>query len=251
MLKLLGSFWWRNKERFIVLLIGVFIVSSGLSFLSGLTESNKGTVMETLQNKWQVSYHILVRPPGTTLTDEQNQLIEPNLPGGISGGISTQQWNQIKRIAGVEVAAPLAVIGYSGYGLSLDGYAKVEEPGIYNSRLKVSIDNGMQLQNTEEYNVYGTYKFSLDKDMAQTYRIADYGTNNIFVDTLEYKSLLVGIDPDEENKLVGLNQALKPLDGETSRYLSVVMSYPRMLPTLLRRSGWIFLFLHQRKRVPL
>ncbi|MRN56376.1 FtsX-like permease family protein [Paenibacillus monticola] len=220
MLKLLGSFWWRNKERFIVLLIGVFIVSSGLSFLSGLMESNKGTVMETLQNKWQVSYHILVRPPGTTLTDEQNQLIEPNLPGGISGGISTQQWNQIKQIAGVEVAAPLAVIGYSGYGLSLDGYTKVEEPGIYNSKLKVSIDNGMQLQNTEEYNVYGTYKFSLDKDMAQTYRIADYGTNNIFVDTVEYQSLLVGIDPVEENKLVGLNQALKPLDGETSRYFS-------------------------------
>lgn len=218
MLKLLGSFWFRNKERFIVLLIGIFIVSSGLSFLSGLTESNKGTVMETLQNKWQVSYHILVHPPGTALTDEKNQLMEPNFSGGISGGISKAQWNQIKQIPDIEVAAPLAVIGYSNYGLGLDGYEKLKDPGIYNSKLSVSINNGVQTQRTEEFNVYSLHGLSNEKTLDRKYGIIDYGLNNVLNHNLEYKSLLVGIDPEQENRLVGLEQALEPLEGAASRY---------------------------------
>ena len=35
MLKFIWNSWWRNKERFILLLVGVLIVSTGLSYLIG------------------------------------------------------------------------------------------------------------------------------------------------------------------------------------------------------------------------
>lgn len=220
MLSLLGSFWWRNKERFIILLIGVFIVSSGLSLLSGLTESNKGTVMETLQNKWQVSYHILVRPQGTILTDEQNSLMEPNLPGGISGGITVEQLQKIKELPEVDVAAPLAVVGYSGFGFAFNEQAKLKEYGVYRFKLRTTSNNGVQSQTTDNFNFYITYGPWQTQEAYSDYGINYSQTVDTIEQGLEYSGLLVGVDPVEEQKLVGLSQAVLPLPNGENRYFN-------------------------------
>lgn len=218
MLGLIWSFWWRYKERFVTMIVGVLIVSSGLSLLLGLGESNKGTVMETLQNKWKVSYHILVRPPGTHFTDKENGLFEPNIQGGISGGISTQQLETIKKITDVEVAAPLAVIGYHKIGVKFNEEAHLKNYGIYKVNLDISANNGIQDQTTNTFGSYITYgPWYSGSETYSKYGISYFSDGNMEQFAYE-NAFLVGIDPVEENKLVGLEQAVIPLPNADSRY---------------------------------
>lgn len=65
MLSFIWRSWRRHKERFILMLMGALIISSGLSYLIGISESNKGTIMKTLRKNWKAQYDILVRPPGS------------------------------------------------------------------------------------------------------------------------------------------------------------------------------------------
>ena len=73
MIRFIWQNWWRRKERFILLIVGAFIVSAGLTYLIGLSETNKGTIVDTLQKRWSASYDIVVRPEGTrSVTEEEN-----------------------------------------------------------------------------------------------------------------------------------------------------------------------------------
>ncbi|SDX80226.1 FtsX-like permease family protein [Paenibacillus sp. CF384] len=203
MLRFIWSNWWRHKERFLIMLVGVFIVSAGLSFLFGLNESNKGTVMETLENKWKVSYDILVRPQGTQATDEANRMFEPNFQDGITGGISREQLQRIKAIPGVSVAAPLAVIGYTEYSMPLNQSFKFKEHGVYRWKVQTTTNNGVQHQTSVPFSSYYNYDLADDPE----FKLSTYDT-----------TLLVGIDPVEEAKLVGLDKAV--LSSYTSRYFN-------------------------------
>ena len=217
MMRLLWSFWRHHKERFIITLLGVFIISSGLSILFGLSESNKGTVMETLQNRWKVSYHILVSPSGTSITDEKNGLMEPNLPGGITGGITLEQLQRIKNIPEIDVAAPLAVIGYSRVDFNLAERAELSKKGIYRRSIKINSNNGVEDQVTTLLSDYVTYGAWQSSDTSQQYGV--HNLNGNLVDQYAYDyTLIAGVDPIEENKLVGLEQAVIPFPNGDNWY---------------------------------
>lgn len=129
MIRFIWQNWWRRKERFILLLVGAFIISAGLTYLIGLSEANKGTIVDTLQQRWTASYDIVVRPEGTRRVTEDKNLLEPNYLSGLSGGISVEQYETIKEMDGVEIAAPIAIIGYAGYNANY-GKARILEPGL-------------------------------------------------------------------------------------------------------------------------
>lgn len=200
-------------------LIGVFLISSGLSLLSGLTETNKGTVIDTLQNKWKVSYHILVRSPDTELTDEANNLMEPNFPGGIGGSISIKQYETIRGISDIEVAAPLAVIGYTAFGVSLDNQPSPQEPGVYRTKFYQSSFNGVQNQLFDISEVYSTLGPWNRPDAYEKYGVLNQGDLST-TPYYEFQELVVGIDPVQEQKLVGLNQTLQSMQNQESRYFN-------------------------------
>jgi hypothetical protein len=63
-----------------------------------------------LQKRWGSSYDIVVRPEGSRSVTEDLNLLEPNYMSGLDGGISRKQYETIKQIADVEVAAPIAMI---------------------------------------------------------------------------------------------------------------------------------------------
>lgn len=115
MLRFIWKGWWRHKERFILLLIGALIISSGLSYLLSLSETSKGTIVDVLRKNWKAQYDILVRPPDSRSATENENLLAPNYLSGLSGGISLDQWHLIENIDGVSVAAPIAPIGYGSY----------------------------------------------------------------------------------------------------------------------------------------
>lgn len=210
MIRFIWQNWWRRKERFILLIIGAFIVSAGLTYLIGLSETNKGTIVDTLQNRWTASYDIVVRPEGTRSVTEDKKLLEPNYLSGLSGGISLEQYETIKAIPGIEVAAPIAMLGYTSYSVNY-GQVELSEPGIYRRIMKTTVNNGIG-EETEIRNYYFPINVWDLKNKG-----SEYGVAAPYLDFLvDGQSLLAGIDPEQEAKLVGLDEAIMELG--TSRY---------------------------------
>lgn len=123
-----------------------------------------------------------------------------------------EQYREIQSIDEVEVAAPIAMIGYAGYDVSF-GDMDLSEPGIYRKKLVTTIDNGID-EVVEESDYYFTHEVSLD----YLDKIG-YGAGAPELDlTIHSYSLLAGIDPVQEAKLVGLDDAIVSLG--TSRYFT-------------------------------
>lgn len=207
MLRFIWQNWWRHKERFILLLVGALIVSSGLSYLVGLSQSNKGTVEQTLAKHWSASYDIVVRPPDSRSTTEVNHLLEPNYLSSIDGGISVAQYKKIKEIEGVDIAAPIATMGYIGINIEFPKKLLPKENGLYRYNQKIVTDNGVSksIKNYPFYFPIGTFSpyFSEGQD-GRGYGIGAHEGNLYLYTSL----LLAGIDPEQEAKLVGLNKSI-------------------------------------------
>lgn len=222
MIRFIWKNWWRHKERFILLIVGVIIISSGLSYLVSLTETNRGTIEEMLQQRWRASYDIVVRPPGTRSITEDDNLLEPNYQSGISGGISIDQYQTIKAIEEVSVAAPISVIGYTGSGVTFQTLrSELGEPGIYRVTMETYADNGIKKEKRMSMQIY--HNSSTWRPKKENVEDLDpykpYGISNWDRRLASYsQQLLVGIDPEQEARLVGLHQAV--VEVGTSRYFS-------------------------------
>jgi len=111
-------------------LIGLVLISIGVSLFFTLNEINRDQALEAVQDYWRTDYDILVRPAGSTfLYDETgNRLVEPNFLSGQQGGITDEQLELINSIEGIEVAAPVAFLGYFPLGLLIEGEKVNDEP---------------------------------------------------------------------------------------------------------------------------
>lgn len=212
MLKFIWNSWWRNKERFILLLVGVLIVSTGLSYLIGATQANNGTVVDELQKRWQSSYHLVVRPDGSRSVTEELNLLEPNYLSGLEGGITLEQYEQIKAMADVEIAAPIAMMGSIRTNVDLDEI-NIQEPGVYRMNIHEETDTGAGtevFEGNQYITVGGWQPEGLGKEYGAT---PNYGN-------LTYGSsvMVAGIDPEAESALVGLDQAM--ITAENSRFFN-------------------------------
>lgn len=210
MMKYIGSSWKRNRERLFLLIIGVMVISSGLSYLFHLTETTKGTVVENLQKSWVSSYDIVVKPK-----DSLNEsLLEPNYLNGITGGISIDQFNTIKEIEGIEIAAPISIVGYAELGvIHKELYKEELSTGIYRVHINEQGNDGLENFNIKDYSYYFTKGSTLKEDVPG---LIEQDVNREI--PLSQMQLLVGVDPIEEAKLVGLDKAIEPIGN--SRYFN-------------------------------
>ncbi|MHC0038558.1 ABC transporter permease [Pseudoneobacillus sp. C159] len=210
MLRFILQNWLRNKKRVLPMLIGAIIISSGLGYISGVQETSRGTIEYLLQKKWKSSYDIVVRPPDSRSITEDYQLLEPNYLSGISGGISLEQLNKIKNIKDVAIAAPIAVIGNTSAIVTFDTIdRRTMEPGVYRITFKTMSDNGFREEERDSFTGYFTSKewTPAKGDVPEAY--FPYGLVGwpgfLFSQT---NQLIVGVDPVEESKLVGLDQSI-------------------------------------------
>lgn len=113
-----------------IFLIGLVLISIGVSLFFTLNEINRDQALEQVQDYWRTDYDILVRPAGSTfLYDETgNRLVEPNFLSGQQGGITDEQLALIHSIDGIEVTAPVAFLGYFPVGMLIDGEAVDDDP---------------------------------------------------------------------------------------------------------------------------
>jgi hypothetical protein len=204
MIRFIWKNWWRNKGRFILLIVGALIVSTGLSYLVGVTQSNNGTIVDELQNRWKSSYHIVVRPPGSRSVTEVLNLLEPNYQSGLSGGISIDQYNQIKAMSDIDIAAPIAMIGFVNNDMVVNKVA-VREPGVYRLNIRDESNTGAGID-TENGSLYFTVGGWEPVGVGREYGTIQY--NDVLPLSYGSEVMLAGIDPDAESKLVGLNEAM-------------------------------------------
>jgi len=81
--------------------------------LTSTSKSSSLDIRGTVKTNFRPAYDILVRPKGSkTPLERDTGLVRPNYLSGIFGGISLRQWRDVKRIRGVDVAAPIANVGY-------------------------------------------------------------------------------------------------------------------------------------------
>ncbi|MFH9008172.1 FtsX-like permease family protein [Streptomyces afghaniensis] len=116
----------RQSVRTLTLLVGVLVATAGFTLLTGSVETSRLTVKASADANFRAAYDILVRPAGArTGREESAGQVRPNFLSGQFGGITPGQWREIAGLRGVEIAAPVAMLGYVQAGT----HARVDVTG--------------------------------------------------------------------------------------------------------------------------
>src|SRR6266704_4003435 len=91
---------------------GFLLAACALILLSATTQTTVVQANQIISQSWRSSYDLVVLPPNAKNPSRQN--IPADFLQSYDGGISMQQYALIKQLSGVEVAAPIAYIGYVG-----------------------------------------------------------------------------------------------------------------------------------------
>lgn len=102
-----------RRFRGMALLLGILVATTSFTVLTGTTRTSRLETIGTITHNFRPAYDILVRPhESTTELESQQQLVRPNYLSGIFGGIRLDQYDAIRSIEGIDVAAPIAMVGY-------------------------------------------------------------------------------------------------------------------------------------------
>lgn len=90
----------------------ILVAVTSFVVLTGTVRGERLQVTQQVANNYRSTYDILVRPKGSAGPIEQaDSVVRPNFLSGSYGGITLDQVKQISSVAGVAVAAPVAVLG--------------------------------------------------------------------------------------------------------------------------------------------
>ncbi len=93
---------------------GLVTASVGFVLLTAASRTTQAVLSGDVGRAWYAPYQILVRPAASLSELEQRAgLIRPNFLSGLNGGITPEQLNSVRATAGVAVAAPIAVVGFT------------------------------------------------------------------------------------------------------------------------------------------
>lgn len=94
--------------------LGLLTATVGFILLASTSKTTEAVLTGEIGRAWSSPYDLLVRPPGTTTQlEQQDNLVRPNYLSGIVGGITLDQLQEIRHTPGVQVAAPIAVVGFT------------------------------------------------------------------------------------------------------------------------------------------
>jgi len=209
--------------RTLLLSIGVVAVSVAYVLLMATTATLTVHVEGELARHWQTTYDLLVRPPGSRLPEEiQEDMARVNYLADLPPGITREQYRRIRAIPGVDVAAPVSMVGV----FFRSTYAVLDSPpptGLYRQTQTTVLDNGLTTFRQTAGHFLWYYDPASDAALAQEAtplaseafylwpRSPTYETP--FRVRLSLPILLAGVDPQAEARLVGLDHALASGDG--------------------------------------
>ncbi len=103
-----------RPARTVALLAGILLAATAFTVLTAASRTSQLRTVGTVTAHFRPAYDILVRPRGArTALETRTGTVQPSFLSGIYGGISLAQYRAIQRIPGVQVAAPIAMVGYT------------------------------------------------------------------------------------------------------------------------------------------
>jgi hypothetical protein len=130
----------RRRIRAAAVVAGVLVAVTGFTVLTGSVSTQRARLTGLVQANSRGAYDLLVRPSGSeTALEAQRGLVRGNYLSGQYGGITTAQWRKIQELSGVQIAAPVAMLGY----VPIQGTANVDataqvDKGLTQQVVKVS-----------------------------------------------------------------------------------------------------------------
>jgi hypothetical protein len=236
-----------RAARAVTLGAGILVAAVSFTLLTSAATTSRLEVQRTVSRNFRGAYDILVRPPGSYAPLERDEsLVRQNYLGGIFGGISRRQYDAVRRIPDVEVAAPIANLGYVAplqkLPVPIDGLLTRAPVQLYrlrytwlaNQRLSRSPGGSTYVYYTRRDRLVGVDRVPVELlpggGRAQVCNLENQPTGS-YVACFSVRSpevaglaglppgsvggqadlqapiLLAAVDPDQEAKLVGLDRA--------------------------------------------
>ncbi|HAF60899.1 MAG TPA: hypothetical protein DCK95_01065 [Anaerolineaceae bacterium] len=198
-------------------IVGVFIICCGISLFSAMLHTVEVTSTAEVAEHWRGKYDILVRSESSVSdVERETQLVEGNYLGTSYGGITDEQYTLIKSIDDVEVAAPVATVGYfvNYTGSIIVRVDPWEENTLYQIRTKWLGDTPELQGAPEQYSYFAIANNARDViiegNLFHTLAVrANAKMAELVIGYIPSQWVLVaGIDPQQETQLIGLDEAL-------------------------------------------
>jgi putative ABC transport system permease protein len=108
---------WRGmrfaRGRALALAAGLLVAAVAFSLLTASVEVNAAQIKGVVGANWRGEYDLLVQPRGSAPAVTGQHLVQVNYLSAATSGITLDQYHRIAHLAGVGVAAPLAIVGYT------------------------------------------------------------------------------------------------------------------------------------------
>jgi hypothetical protein len=102
-----------GSARALALLAGMLVAVTAFTVLTAASRTSQLRTVGTVRAHFRSAYDILVRPKGSrTKLESRTGTVQPNFLSGIYGGITMAQYREVQQLPGVQVAAPIAMVGY-------------------------------------------------------------------------------------------------------------------------------------------
>jgi putative ABC transport system permease protein len=204
---IMSSIKYSRKNTLIFFLALVIILVMFPILLSSMRQSTT-IINQNIEKYSRGSYDILVRPKDSAnLIEKKLSLVEENYSHYYKTGISLDEWKQIKTNKDIEIAAPIASIGY------FTGSTKSFSVPFPNYSTKFTL----QFYTSDGINIH-----RLSQDQVVYYLKSDKGEADTVVNNPELINpnqpetppsflipntyhFVVAIDPESEKKLTGIN----------------------------------------------
>jgi hypothetical protein len=194
-----------------ILGIGLAVVTAGVIATAAASKSITVVSIRELREYSTSAYDILVRPSDSrSAIERESGFVEPNHLSGLDGGITFAQYKTVRSIPGVEVAAPIAMVGYLSGFVQTEELGTLTQPGFYVLEEEIIVSDGVRMYQGPDF-TRRTYYFNPPADLGELPMSLDY----VFVNWTEpitgffdFPFLLAGIDPVHEAALIGLDKAM-------------------------------------------
>ena len=107
---------WRGvrfaRGRAVALAAGMLVAAVAFSLLTASVVVNAADVRGVVKANWRGEYDLLVLPRGSAQTVPAKHLVQVNYLSASTSGITMSQYQTIAHLPGVQVAAPLEIVGY-------------------------------------------------------------------------------------------------------------------------------------------
>jgi putative ABC transport system permease protein len=240
MFKLILSRIKNRKKAAFSFLIALIVLFSVIPIGIAASLKTKSVVTSTIEQYARGSYDLLIRPKGEkTYIERTLGVVEENYIDGGNGGISIEDWQKISEDSDIEVAAPVASLGYFSGNQTVVQLPLLPYPARFTWQYATSDGLNEYLIDEEKSFVYFEGK---EQQYVDYYAPPEtlLGINGARMPRSYYQ--LIAIDPANEQALTGINYSdlYREIeeDSDEDKILKGLLSYrdnPPVIPILQNR----------------